>query len=56
MVKQCGYQADEESYIIRSGQNPVVVSTTFADNELRESEFCIPKNMQNRYAFTVVDS
>ena len=56
IVKQCGAQADEESYVIRAGQNPLVVSQTFADDEYRESEFCIPKNTMNRYMFTIVDS
>ena len=56
IVKQCGAQADEEAYNIRAGQNPLASSPTFADYELRESEFCIPKNAQNRYMFTIVDS
>ena len=56
VAKKCGTRADEESYVIKSGNTVVVTSLPFADDEFRENEYCLPQSTDSQYTFLVKDS
>ena len=56
VAKQCKTGADEESYVIKSGNTVVVTSQPFADNEYRENEYCLPQSTNSQYTFLAKDS
>ena len=56
IAKKCGSRADEESYVIKSGNEVVVTSLPFADSEYRENEYCLPQSTDSQYTFLVKDS
>ena len=55
--KQCGMQhANEEKYQIIHNGEVVVTSPTLVNNELRESEFCLPEAAHSVYTLKLIDS
>ena len=55
--KQCGMQhANEEKYQIIHNGEVVATSPIFVNNELRESEFCLPASPHSVYTLKLMDS
>lgn len=55
--KQCGLQhASEEKYQFILGNEVVATSPVFVNNELRESEFCLPSSTHSVYTLRLFDT
>ena len=48
--------ASEESFKVYSGNELLMTSPTFANNELRDIEYCLPATQNNQYTIQLLDS
>ena len=55
-IKMSISYANEESFVIKSDNETVATSPLLVDNQLRESEFCLPVNDDGQYLLEMRDS
>ena len=56
VTKKCMSWASEESYMIKNGAATLITSATFANNEQRTNEYCLPATLNNQYSINFHDS
>ncbi|KAM7454746.1 hypothetical protein BLSTO_04496 [Blastocystis sp. subtype 1] len=54
--KSMSSYASEESFKVYSGNELLMTSPTFANNELRDIEYCLPATQNNQYTIQLLDS
>ena len=56
VTKQCQSFATEESYKILDGTTVLETSRSFANNEKRMDEYCLPATTNSQYTFMMKDT